>query len=49
MTSWERIMSRPDFSEQEKSNNWRDHCRERGLPWFREAYKLKPRERGGNS
>jgi hypothetical protein len=36
-------MSRPDFSEQEKANNWRDYCQRLGLPWFRESYKVKPR------
>lgn len=43
---WQQVMSRPDFTEAEKAQNWAENCARRGMKPCPEAYKVKGQHRG---
>lgn len=36
---WQQVMSRPDYSQREKAENWKRHCERSGLRYYPDAYK----------
>ncbi len=39
---WDKVMSRPDYSEREKYELYKAECQRRGVEWYRTWKEPKP-------